>query len=90
MLFAVVTVSMHDHLLCVTGIPQRSSVSSCADSCDMFRWDINKALPAAAMLARPSMDLQQTSSVKQQTDGHIFVASSSAQARARQNLDKGD
>ena len=57
---------------------------------DMFRWDINKALPAAAMLARPSMDLQQTSSGKQQTDGHTFVASSSAQARARQNLDKGD
>ena len=36
------------------------------------------------------MDLQQTPSLKQQTDGHTFVASSSAQARARQNLDKGD
>lgn len=35
------------------------------------------------------MDLQQTPSVKQQTDSSTFLAPSSAHARTRQNLDKG-
>lgn len=56
--------------------------------CTDYRWNVNESLPGPAALARPSVDLQHTGSLKSSApDGRTFLVGSSAQARARQNLE---
>ena len=72
-----------------TGLMNPDKPCSLLTACLLFvcRWNVNETLAPSQVQPRASVDL--TRLKQQPLDGHAFLASTSAHARARQQPEKG-